>query len=303
MKKFFAILGLGISALLVILLNGDNTGEDAKCISDKWHNIKNKSKEGKTMKKLLALVLCAVMAVLVTACGNSGSDYENIKENGELVVGITDYAPMDYKDNNGNWTGFDAEFAEAVAEKMGVKVKFIEIDWDNKFMELNTKSVDCLWNGMTITNEVKKNTSVTKAYAKNEQIVVMKESEVSKYKDVKSLSKLTFAVESGSAGQSAAEDNNLNFTPVSAQSDTLLEVKSGSVDACIIDSTMATAMTGKGTSYDTLGTGITLTKEEYGIGCRKESDLTDKLNQYIDELTKDGTLKELSEKYSVSLCQ
>ena len=91
------------------------------------------------MKKVLALVLCAVMAVLVTACGSSSSDYEYIKDKGELVVGITDYAPMNYKDDKGNWTGFDTEFAQAVGKKMGVKVKFIEIDWDNKFMELNTK--------------------------------------------------------------------------------------------------------------------------------------------------------------------
>lgn len=161
------------------------------------------------MKKVLALVLCAVMAVLVTACGSSSSDYEYIKDKGELVVGITDYAPMNYKDDKGNWTGFDTEFAQAVGKKMGVKVKFIEIDWDNKFMELNTKSIDCAWNGMTITNEVKKNTSVTDAYAKNEQVVVMKKDELSKYKDVKSLSKLKFAVESGSAGEAAAKDNNL----------------------------------------------------------------------------------------------
>ena len=232
------------------------------------------------MKKVLALVLCAVMAVLVTACGSSSSDYEYIKDKGELVVGITDYAPMNYKDDKGNWTGFDTEFAQAVGKKMGVKVKFIEIDWDNKFMELNTKSIDCAWNGMTITNEVKKNTSVTDAYAKNEQVVVMKKDELSK-----------------------AKDNNLEYTPVSAQSDTLLEVKSGSVDACIIDSTMADAMTGKGTSYETLGHNLSLTKEEYGVGFRKKSDMTEKFNQYIKDLTKDGTLEKLSKKYNVALCK
>lgn len=255
------------------------------------------------MKKVLALVLCAVMAVLVTACGSSSSDYEYIKDKGELVVGITDYAPMNYKDDKGNWTGFDTEFAQAVGKKMGVKVKFIEIDWDNKFMELNTKSIDCAWNGMTITNEVKKNTNVTDAYAKNEQVVVMKKADLDKYKDVKSLSKLKFAVESGSAGEATAKDNNLKYTPVSAQSDTLLEVKSGSVDACIIDSTMADAMTGKGTSYETLGHSLSLTKEEYGVGFRKKSDMTEKFNQYIKDLTKDGTLEKLSKKYNVALCK
>lgn len=294
MKKLFAFLVLGLGTLLVI-----NNRRYKKMVSTR----KIKSKRGYNNEKVLALVLCAVMAVLVTACGSSSSDYEYIKDKGELVVGITDYAPMNYKDDKGNWTGFDTEFAQAVGKKMGVKVKFIEIDWDNKFMELNTKSIDCAWNGMTITNEVKKNTSVTDAYAKNEQVVVMKKDELSKYKDVKSLSKLKFAVESGSAGEAAAKDNNLEYTPVSAQSDTLLEVKSGSVDACIIDSTMADAMTGKGTSYETLGHNLSLTKEEYGVGFRKKSDMTEKFNQYIKDLTKDGTLEKLSKKYNVALCK
>ena len=152
---------------------------------------------------------------------------------------------------------------------------------------------------MTITNEVKKNTSVTDAYAKNEQVVVMKKDELSKYKDVKSLSKLKFAVESGSAGEAAAKDNNLEYTPVSAQSDTLLEVKSGSVDACIIDSTMADAMTGKGTSYETLGHNLSLTKEEYGVGFRKGSDLTEELNNFFKSSYADGSMEQIAEKYGV----
>lgn len=253
------------------------------------------------MKKILALILCAVTALLVTACGGSSSDYQYIVDKGELVIGITEYAPMDYKDKDGNWIGFDAEFAQAVAKKMGVKAKFIVIDWDNKFLELNSKSVDCVWNGMTITDEVTKNTSCSKPYAKNEQIVVMKAKDVEKYKDVKSMSGLTFAVESESAGQSAAKENNLKFTAVATQSDTLTEVESGSVDACIIDSTMANSMTGKGTSYTDLAPGLSLTKEEYGVGFRKDSDMTEKFNGYIDELTKDGTLEKLSKKYNVAL--
>ncbi|MGN0459414.1 MAG: transporter substrate-binding domain-containing protein [Ruminococcus sp.] len=261
------------------------------------------------MKKLMALILCMVMAVLVTGCGSqdssgssgSDSDYQGIVDKGELVVGITDYAPMDYKDDNGEWTGFDAEFAQAVADKMGVKVKFVEIDWDNKFLELNSNSIDCIWNGMTICEEVTNNTSCSNAYAKNEQVVVMNKKDSEKYTDAKSLSKLSFAVESGSAGQTAAEDNGLEFTAVSAQSDALMEVKSGSVDACIIDSTMASAMTGEGTSYEDLAQSVTLTKEEYGVGFRKDSDMTEKFNKYLEELKEDGTLAELSEKYSVAL--
>lgn len=264
------------------------------------------------MKKFTSAILCAVTlltAVCTVGCNGgteqkaSDSDYENIVASGKLVVGITDYAPMDYRDDKGEWTGFDAEFAKAVGEKMGVEIEFIEIDWDNKFIELNSKSIDCIWNGMTISTEVENNTSVSKPYAKNEQVVVLKKADADKYKDVKSMSKFNFAVESGSAGQTAAEDNKLEFTAVTAQSNALMEVESGSVDACIIDSTMASAMTGENTSYSDLTTGITLTNEEYGVGFRKGSDMTEKFNGYIDELTKDGTLGKLSEKYTVQLAE
>lgn len=257
------------------------------------------------MKKIIALLLVIIAAATVfVGCGDSksDSDYQTIVDKGEIVVGITDYAPMDYKED-GEWTGFDAEFAKAVAEKMGVKVKFQEIDWDNKFLELSSNSIDCIWNGMTISPEVKNNTSCSKAYAKNEQIAVMDSKKAAKCKDVKDLKGLSFAVESGSAGEAAAKDNNLKFTSVTAQSNALMEVKSGSVDACIIDSTMAEAMTGKGTSYENLTSSVVLTSEEYGVGFRKGSDMTEKFNSYIDELTKDGTLKELSEKYSIQLAQ
>lgn len=169
-------------------------------------------------------------------------DLAYIKNKGTLVVGITDYEPMDYKDENGNWTGFDAEFAEAVAKKLGVKVEFVEVDWDNKFLELQTKSVDCIWNGMTITKEVELNTNCTKAYAKNEQVVVVKNDKAASIKTVEDLKGLNFAVETGSAGESAAKDNGLKATAVQTQTNALLEVKAGSADACIIDSTMADSM-------------------------------------------------------------
>ncbi|MBR2590432.1 MAG: transporter substrate-binding domain-containing protein [Clostridia bacterium] len=172
-------------------------------------------------------------------------DLAYIKSKGTLVVGITDYKPMDYKDEKGEWIGFDAEFAQAVATKLGVKVEFVEVDWDNKFLELQTKSVDCIWNGMTITDEVKLNTNCTKAYAKNEQVVVVKADKAASIKSVNDLKDLSFAVETGSAGESAAKDNGLKSTAVQTQTNALLEVKAGSVDACIIDSTMADSMLGK----------------------------------------------------------
>jgi len=102
------------------------------------------------------------------------SDVEYIKGKGTLVVGITDFAPMDYKDDNGNWIGFDADMASLVADKLGVKVEFVEIDWDNKVMELSSKSIDVVWNGMTLTDEVKNSMNCTNAYCNNAQVVVVK---------------------------------------------------------------------------------------------------------------------------------
>ena len=260
------------------------------------------------MKKIIAILLAAVMLLSFAACSskkvdetNTDSDLAAIKQKGTIIVGITDYAPMDFKAEDGSWTGFDAEFAQAVAEKLGVKVEFVEIDWDNKFLELKTNAIDCIWNGMTITDEVKNNTNCTKAYAKNEQVVVLTAEKAAQVQSIEDLKDLTFAVEKGSAGESAAADNGLNATAVQNQTNALLEVKSGSVDGCIIDSTMADTMTGEGTSYSDLAKSISLTKEEYGIGCRIGSDLTDALNGYIDEFKADGTLTALAEKYEIAL--
>ncbi|WP_448904475.1 transporter substrate-binding domain-containing protein [Eubacterium sp.] len=267
----------------------------------------------KTLKKVIAVVL-AVLTVCFAfaACSNGSSDAsdkssktdsEKIIESGKLVVGITEFAPMDYKDENGNWIGFDADLANMVAEKLGIKAEFQVIDWDNKFLELQTGSIDCIWNGMTITDEVKNNSSVTNAYAMNQQVVVTKSELAGKLKTVDDLKDLSFAVENGSAGQSAAEDNGLNATAVTAQSDALLEVASGSSDACIIDSTMAAAMTGEGTDYADLKSSVVLLDEQYGISFRKESDMTEKVNKIIAEFKADGTLKKLSEKYGIQLAE
>ena len=256
------------------------------------------------MKKMFALMLAMVLVLsLFTACGGSSdSDLKTIQKNGKIVVGITDYAPMDYKDENGEWTGFDTEFAELVCEKLGVTAEFIVIDWDNKILELDSKGIDAVWNGMTITDEVKNGMSVSNAYVKNAQVVVMAADAVANYADAASMADLAFAVEAGSAGEAAAADAGLtNVTAVVDQATALMEVASGSVDACVIDITMANAMTGEGTSYTDLGYSVELTTEEYGIGFRKGSDLAEEVNKIMADLIADGTLPALAEKYSLTL--
>ena len=259
------------------------------------------------MKKYIALFLALIMvAACFAGCGSKeGSDMAAIKKNGKIVVGITDYAPMDYKDENGEWTGFDAEFARLFAKELGVEIEFFVIaDWGKKFVELRDENIDAVWNGMTITNEALLNAKVSDPYVQNKQVVVMKADKVADYTTADSLKELKIAVENGSAGQSAAEEiNPKEIVSVQDQAAALLEVKAGTSDACIIDSTMAAAMTGEGTDYADLTAGIALTDELYGVAFRKNSDLAEKFNAFMDKLIEDGTLKDLADKYNLVLAE
>ena len=257
------------------------------------------------MKKMFTLILAMLLVMTCfTACGASASsDLKAIEKAGKIVVGITDYAPMDYKDENGEWTGFDAEFAQLFAEELGVDCEFFVIsDWGKKFLELETKQIDAVWNGMTITEEAQLNASVSDAYVINAQVLVMKADVVANYADAASIVDLAVAVENGSAGQDAAAEAGVkNIVLVQDQAAALMEVAAGTSDACVIDITMANAMTGEGTSYADLTYGLALTSEEYGVAFRKESDLTAKFNEFMDKLIADGTLQALADKYDLTL--
>ena len=228
------------------------------------------------------------------------SDVAYIQDKGTLVVGITEFAPMDYKDENGEWVGFDADMARKVAEALGVEVEFSVIDWNNKLMELEGRTVDCLWNGMTITDEITGGASATNPYATNAQVVVLKSDIAGDYQTVESLAELNFAVEAGSAGEAAAQEAGLTCVSVSDQATALMEVNSGTSDACIVDLLMAGAMIGEGTSYPDLTYTVRLAEEQYGVGCRKGSDLTDFINEQFKILYEDGTITELAEQYGIS---
>ena len=259
------------------------------------------------MKKLIAVMLVLVLMLSLAACGpkDSDSDLQAIQKKGKIVVGITDYAPMDYKDENGNWTGFDAEFAQMFAVELGVECEFYIIaDWGKKFLELEAQQIDAVWNGMTITEEATSNSSVSDPYVINAQVVVMKADAVGNYADTASMSGLTIAVENGSAGQDAAAAiAGATVVPLQDQAAALLEVKAGTADACVIDITMAYAMTGEGTDYADLAPGLSLTEELYGVSFRKDSDLTAKFNEFMAGLKADGTLQALADKYDLTLAQ
>ena len=282
------------------------------------------------MKKLITRMLTLTMVFSLAACGNSDnsgdssgdtadsqaesqdsqeedssdasdadSDLAYVKDKGTLVVGITEFEPMDYKDESGEWIGFDADMAKAFAESLGVEVEFVEIDWDNKIMELDGKTIDCVWNGMTLTSEVTSAMECSKAYCNNAQIVIVPSDVADKYQDKDSLKDLTFAVEAGSAGEEQVSGLELEYTAVKAQSDALMEVASGTSDAAVIDSLMAAAMVGEGTGYADLTYTVGLNSEEYGVGFRKGSDLAAALNDFFAESYGDGSMMEIAEKYGV----
>ena len=267
------------------------------------------------MKKLLTLLLTLILSLTavvgLTACnGNTGAggpaeltgDMKYIKDKGVLMVGITDYAPMDYLDENGEWIGFDAELAKAFAETLGVRCEFFEItDWALKTTEINTKNIDLIWNGMTATPELDEEIDFSVSYAKNAQVAVVKTSSSIATKDQIKTAKV--AVESGSAGETVTEDEG--FTNVVApgnQRQALLEVVSGESEVAIIDITMAQSLVGKGEFAGLkIVENVSYGDEIFAVGLRSGSNVKAELDAFLKAKYADGTMTALAEKYEVGL--
>ena len=277
------------------------------------------------MKRFVSAFLAGAMALSLAACGGAAStstvassasasgsaavsetaasDLDYIKEKGKMVIGYTVYEPMNYTDADGNFTGFDTELATAVCEKLGVEPEFVEINWDTKVVELDAKSIDCIWNGMTLTDDIMANAATTKAYAKNAQVVVVKDG--TDYSSTADLVGKTVVAEAGSAGEAAIEgDENLaqaDYVSKSVQTDCLMEVAAGTADAAVLDLTLANAMIGEGTDYASLKIVDELNAEEYGVAFRKGSDAAAAVDAAFDELKADGTMQALADKYDLAL--
>ena len=275
------------------------------------------------MKKMFATMLALSMCLSLAACGpkssastsgssagtsassasgsqTAASDVDYVKEKGTLIVGITDFAPMDYKaEGSDEWIGFDADMAKAFAESLGVEVEFLEINWDNKVLELENKGIDAVWNGMTLTDDVKALMATSDPYCLNGQVVVLPADVADQYQTAESLSGLSFAVENGSAGMEQAEAAGLDYVAMDTQAKALMEVASGTSDAAIIDLLMAVAMVGEGTSYPDLTYTVQLSSDEYGVGFRKGSDLAEAFSSFWKEAYDAGTVMEIAEKYGI----
>ena len=264
------------------------------------------------MKKFLLLMLTVVLALSLVACGSADvaendaateSDLQYITDKGTLTIGMTLFAPMDYYDDNNELTGFEVEFGKAVCEKLGVEPDFIEINWDAKETELSSKNIDCIWNGMTITDDRKANMSISVPYLGNKQVMVAKADKAEGY--VTDVASAKVVAELGSAGEELATENeffaNAEFTGVDSMAKALMEVKSGTADIAIVDYVTSIGSIGEGTDYDDLVVvkAEDFAAEEYGIAFRKGSDVTEKVNEVIAELAADGTLETIAKKYKL----
>lgn len=262
------------------------------------------------MKKKLAALLIAVLCMsLFAGCGSKKKDLDYIKDNGEMIMGITIFEPMNYKDASGKLTGFETEFAEAVCEKLGVKAKFQVIEWKQKETELKARTIDCIWNGLTVTDERKENMAFSTSYVSNYQVAVIRKADAEKYTDIASMTGANMIAENGSAGQSTIEADEVlsknKFIAASAQKDALLEVKAGTSDIAVLDYIMARTLVNDATDYSDLmiveSVDLNSEPEEYAIGFRLEDkELLAAVNKAIDELTEEGFMAALAEKYAIS---
>ncbi len=260
------------------------------------------------MKKMVLFLMSALMCVaFFSGCAGNTDDYEYVKSKGELIIGITYFEPMNYFDDNNKLIGFDTEFAEAVCKALGVTPKFQEIDWDIKESELNSKAIDCIWNGFTVTEERRQNVDFSMSYLKNKQCIVIRKADEATYTSLQSLTSAKFGAESESAGQFAIKGNNtlkdVDFTGLGSQQDVLLELKAMTIDAGVIDYIMAKTLIRENSSFSDLMIleDIDISdEEEYAIGFRKNSSLTGRVNEIILQLAAEGKIAEIAAKYNLT---
>lgn len=267
------------------------------------------------MKKKTIAIIMAILAVVLcfslAACGDktetpeTASDLDYIKAKGEMIIGYTEFAPMNYIDADGNFVGFETEFAKAICRELGVEAKFQKIDWKAKETELASKNIDCIWNGMTITPEREAAMSISTPYMANKQVLIVKAENADKYLKAEDLKGANIVAEIESAGAGVAKEDaffaEANYTDVDTQAKALFEVKSGVADACVVDYVLSIGMIGEGTDYEDLVVveDVAFADEQYGIAFRKDSDTTAAVNEAITKLVESGELAEIAANYKL----
>ena len=237
--------------------------------------------------------------------GTTVADWEDIQKKGEMTIGITYFRPMNCKDENGELTSFETEFAQAVCSELGVKAKFQEINWDSKEVELQAKTIDCIWNGMTITDDRKATMGISVPYMENKQVMVVKKDNVEKYSTAEGVKGALVIAEKESAGQEVAESDEFfkeaKFIGADSQAKALMEVKAGTSDIAIIDYIMSKGTIKEESDYSDLTVieAKSFAPEEYGVAFRKGADTTQKVNEAMQKVADSGKLKEIADKYNL----
>ena len=253
------------------------------------------------MKKV-AKVLCIVLALVLLVATLGALSACNNKKNGTLVLGVTYYSPMCYFDDNNELIGFDVELAKIVADKLNMNVKFQEINWDSKIIELNSGSIDCIWNGFSITPDRKEECDFTKAYLGNKQVAVIRTADQASYTSAASFAGKKAVVEDESYGEDCAKTltAEANIIGLSTQMAAMTEVKMNSANFAVVDYTLAKDICGTGEFANLMiSEAATFEREYYGVGFKKGSALTEKVNAALVELYADGTIARLAEKYGL----
>ena len=263
------------------------------------------------MRKILSIILAvAMLATLFAACGtNNGGSNDGKNENDALVCGVTIFENMNEQLEDGTWTGFETEFAQEVGKLIGMDVEFQIIDWAQKYNELESGAIDCIWNGFTANSsddvngvQVKRSDLVdfSYGYMLNQQCVVVKADNLAKVKSEADLAGKTACVEGGSAGAAYAAEvtDKDKILATTAQINAFTEVKAGAVDFAVVDIILAKNICGNGDYADlAIVEDIVLDSEIYAIGFKKGSELTAKVNNAIKTLEENGKLMELAKKY------
>ena len=251
------------------------------------------------MKKIIAAILALIMVLGATFTMASCAKDDT------LVCGVTIFENMNEQNPDGTWTGFETEFAQEVGKIIGMNVEFQIIDWGQKYNELNSGAIDCIWNGFTANssdNGVKRSDLVdfSYGYMLNQQCIVVKKDNVADFTSEESLKGKTACVEGGSAGEAYAKTatDEDKVLPATSQLKAFPEVKSGAVDFIVVDILLAKNLCGEGDYADlAIVEAIELESEIYAVGFKKGSKLTEKVNAAIKELEANGKLMELAKKY------
>ena len=270
------------------------------------------------MKKIslavFAMMMVAMLAVFAGCSSSSDTNsgtadsgtaqdnsLQNVLDKGTLVLGLDDsFPPMGFRDENNNIVGFDIDVATEVANRMGVELKLQPIEWSTKEMELNTGSVDCLWNGLSIDDERKQAMDLSEPYMTNRMVlVVLNDSE---YTDQASLAGKTIGVQNGSPAEKILEESDFSKTIGNTigfkdNVTAFMELETKGIDAIFMDEVVANyAITSQNKDFKVLEDG--LTEEEYAVGFKKgNTALKNEVQKYIYEMKADGTMTQISEKW------